>query len=104
MKVEKRKINQPSVFVIGDLDQSPRSVVKINEEIYDVESPLKAVDVCFKSFFVLDAQFPTESEYCYLYLQEYVYKIPKEKNLPNCVTSLHSDILLEKQKYLTSSK
>lgn len=94
--------DQPNIFLVGNLSQ-PRCVVKINE-LYDTQTVLQAVDLCFKSFFVLNAKYPPQCEYCFLYLQQFVYKLPREsKNFPNCVTAFHSDVLLEKQNCLSLS-
>lgn len=67
---------QPYVLVLG---QSPSNVsqcfVVTNDVIYEVDTLLKAVDTCFKLFFVLNAQYPSVSVEPWLFLQKAVYKI-----------------------------
>ncbi|KAF5278697.1 hypothetical protein FQR65_LT15585 [Abscondita terminalis] len=63
---------QPSVYFIGEL-QNPRAILKINEVIYELETPVKAVDTCFKAFFVLNANYPEKSVQIWTYIQTKIY-------------------------------
>ncbi|XP_048514049.1 uncharacterized protein LOC125501699 [Athalia rosae] len=66
---------QPYVIVLGPrLSAIEHSYVNVDETLYLVESPLKAVDICYKIFQVLNATYPPQSEQVWLFLQKYVYK------------------------------
>lgn len=49
-------------------------LVKFDDCEYLVESPLKAVDVAFKSYHALHATYPVESEPLWQFLQQAVYQ------------------------------
>ncbi|CAH0549766.1 unnamed protein product [Brassicogethes aeneus] len=53
---------QPFMLLIEDINKKVSSYVIINDTKYYIESSVKALDVCFKSFFSLDAKYPVESE------------------------------------------
>lgn len=58
---------QPYIIVVGDMkDSITAAYVCINDCLWKVGSVLQAVDVCFKSFFVLDAEYQAEA-YGYLF-------------------------------------
>jgi len=49
--------------------------VVINHNFFKLESALKAVDVCFKSFFALHLDYPTESGQIWQFIQQYFLKL-----------------------------
>jgi len=51
------------------------SYVVINKFVYKVETPLKAVDICFKSFFALNLSYPTECDHVWEFVQKFFYDI-----------------------------
>lgn len=46
--------------------------------------PLKALDVCFKLFFVLRADFPVESRHIWLFIQRCVYSHEAPDDFKQC--------------------
>lgn len=94
-KYEKLKITlQPLPIIIGrDLDNIEASYVNVNNVLYNIDNPLKAVDICFKIYHVLNASYPVECEHVWLFLQKLVYAIntPYDKNFVS-VNSFISDI------------
>lgn len=42
---------------------------------YQLNSVIKALDVCFKSFFALDANFPGESYSVWLFIQRHFFEL-----------------------------
>ena len=64
---------QPFVAVIGSFEQPLQYLVCVDEFFYEVESPLKAVDVTFKSFFALHTPYPAEAHQLWLFLQKAAY-------------------------------
>jgi len=84
---------QPVVVIVGDLSQQTASYVVVDDTTWKFESPLKAVDICFKSFHVLDASYPAESQ-GWLLLQKLVYAISTKWDAKSStVSAVLSDLL-----------
>lgn len=70
---------QPQVLVLGDSVINPaQTLVLVNDTVYEVGSLIKAVDVCFKAFFVLNAEYPPQARDPWLLLQRGVIGIRTE--------------------------
>ena len=74
---------QPFAAVIGPTEKPLQYLVMLDDFSYEVESPLKALDIVFKTFFALHVHYPPEAEQLYYFLQQYVYgiKTRQDKNL-----------------------
>lgn len=59
--------------------------VSIDNTLYTAPTVLKAVDICFKSFHVLEARYPKESEHIWLLIQLGIYNIKTayDNKIPN---------------------
>jgi len=72
---------QPYMIFVGEHCTSLDSVdvhsfyVEINHNFLKLETALKAVDVCFKSFFSLDMNYPLESDQIWQFIQKYFYSV-----------------------------
>ncbi|KAK3909844.1 Ribonuclease 2, partial [Frankliniella fusca] len=64
---------QPFVAVVGEIDNPSQYLICVDEFFYEVDSPLQAVDLVFKSFFALNTRYPSEAEQVWLFLQRAVY-------------------------------
>ena len=85
--------SQPSAFICGSIDKIQSSFILINDIQYNFETPLKAVDCCFKSFFALNASYTTESAHVWTFLETYVYKITtKKQKIAKSIHALISDL------------
>jgi len=61
---------QPYIIVVGNMENSiTAAYVCINNNLWKVGSVLQAVDVCFKSFFALDAEYQVEAYHLWLFIQ-----------------------------------
>lgn len=49
---------QPIPIWIGELNNIVASYVSVNDVLYKVDTPHKAIDIIFKIFFTLDAEYP----------------------------------------------
>ena len=79
---------QPYVIVVGaTLDKIEAPYVNINKTLYSIESPFKAIDICYKVFHVLNAKYPPESEQIWLLLQQCLYKfeISEDKKIKGAI-------------------
>lgn len=70
---------QPQVLVLRD-DQLGRlgrsnAFVIIENLTYPIDSVVKAIDVCFKAFFVFNAEYPKEALDPWTFIQKGVYDI-----------------------------
>lgn len=66
---------QPFIIIVGPtLRDIENYYVVVDDILYKLNNILQAVDICFKIFMVLDAQYPTECEQIWLFLQQYIYK------------------------------
>ncbi|KAF4531566.1 hypothetical protein B566_EDAN013570 [Ephemera danica] len=67
---------QPYIVLVGpNLCSITARFVIIENIFYKVETILKAVDVCFKSFFVFNATYQVECEHIWLFVQRKVFEI-----------------------------
>jgi len=62
------------VFVETDSRMTYFYVV-INKFYYKVESALKAIDICFKSFFVFNLNYPIQCEQIWYFIQTFFFNI-----------------------------
>lgn len=68
----------PAIVYSEDGDEAPSCYVIIDNIRYIAESPLSAVDLCFKSIQALHAQYPVQSLGPWLLLQTAIYNIHTE--------------------------
>lgn len=72
---------QPYMIFVGEHCSGLDSVdvhsfyVAINHNFLKLETALKAVDVCFKTFFSLDMNYPLESDQIWQFIQKYFYSV-----------------------------
>jgi len=87
-KYAKYRLNlgMQAIIVGASVDFIKHSYVIINEIFYKVETPLKAIDIAFKSMYALDSKYPAECTREW-FLQEAVYGILSDKNI-NDLTAL----------------
>jgi len=71
------------------------SYVIINKYTFKVETPLKAIDICFKSFFALNLRYPIQSDHVWEFIQKYFYDITTEQDKKyQCVDNILNDFKL----------
>lgn len=67
---------QPTPIIVGeDLDNITASYVRVNDTLYMVESPLKAIEVTFKAIHALNALYPPEAEQVWLVIQQALFNL-----------------------------
>ncbi|KAJ1518849.1 hypothetical protein ONE63_011552 [Megalurothrips usitatus] len=66
--------NQPLPIIVGNANNNKECLVVFDQVKYVVETPMKAVDIAFKSYHSLHAEYPAESEQIWSFLQKAVYK------------------------------
>jgi hypothetical protein len=66
---------QPFIIIVGpSLREIDSYYVVVDDVFYKLDNILKSIDICFKIFMVLDAEYPTESEQVWLFFQQCIYK------------------------------
>lgn len=80
---------QPYIIVVGDVENAiTAAYVCINNNLWKLGSVLQAVDVCFKSFFVFDAEYQVQAYHLWLFVQRALYDIYLlgERSITNVTT------------------
>jgi len=75
----KLTLSPQAVLVGDDEDSIEKSFVRINDVLYEVENPLKALDITFKSMHVLDTKYHAECKREWLFLERAIYQINVDK-------------------------
>ncbi|XP_063391922.1 uncharacterized protein LOC134677386 isoform X3 [Cydia fagiglandana] len=86
---------QPVVICVGpDVENITEFYVNFDDVTYQLESLLKAVDICFKTFHVFDIKYPRESIQPWMFIQRYFYEIhtPQDHTFPS-VATLIADLM-----------
>ena len=66
---------QPYIAVVGEsISKIETAYLFINDVEYQVPNFKTALDLCFKSYHVLNAKYPIQSEQVFLFLQLALYK------------------------------
>jgi len=76
---------QPYIIVVGEtLENIKTFFVCVDSILYEVPSTLKALDICFKAFHVLDAEYPSASEHIWQLIQVGLYNFSTkyDKKIP----------------------
>ena len=73
---------QPIVIAIGTIENITAAYIAINENQYESPTILDAVDRCFKSFFALNAEYPSDSKPVWEFIQRiYGIDFPKRQKI-----------------------
>lgn len=92
---------QPMLIFVGpNLSNINASYVQIDTVRYQLRTPLKALDTCFKAFQALDAAYPEECRAVWFFIQKYFYdlyleedeQIPRVTNIISSLKGLVSKI------------
>ncbi|XP_043468224.1 uncharacterized protein LOC122502305 isoform X2 [Leptopilina heterotoma] len=72
----RKETTQPFAVIVGeDLHNITDCYISVDNILYNVDSPVKAIDVTFKIFQAIHAQYPKHAEPLWLLLQICVYGI-----------------------------
>jgi hypothetical protein len=65
---------QPYVVIVGNQELNSNDSIGyytvINDIYYKLETPIKALDICFKSFHTLNLHYPQEAEQIWWFIQD----------------------------------
>lgn len=65
----------PRVYVIGQLKEKPKALIKIADISYSFDDPLLAFDTFFKVSVGIKLQFPRQSIAVWSFIDRFVYKL-----------------------------
>lgn len=69
-----KEIVQPYIIVVGlHFTAIEAFYIVIDDVLYKMENVLKAVDILYKIFQVLNVKYPSACEQVWLFIQKYVY-------------------------------
>lgn len=68
------------VIAVGTPENFNSFYILINDIKYPANSLIEAIDLCFKSFYALNADYSSDCKMVWQFLQKYVYNIPGKKN------------------------
>lgn len=78
---------------MGPIEKPTRFVIKINEYMYNIHTIVKGIDLCFKTYFALNAEHPRECEQVFMFLQKHIYELNTDHDTNFVsVTAVKSDI------------
>lgn len=84
---------QPLPIIIGNNFDTLKCLIAIDSYIFETESVLNCIDICFKLYHSLNANYPTESQHIWCFMQKYIYDLKDTCNKDYvCVNSLISDL------------
>lgn len=66
---------QPLPIIVGSYNAIEACYVNINDTFYKVENVLKAVDITFKIYHVLNVQYPPEAAIVWTFIERGIYEI-----------------------------
>lgn len=66
---------QPYIIICGPLESIHSSYVVVDNNIFKCASPTRAVDLCYKIFFVFNIDYSTACVHIWSFFQKYVYEM-----------------------------
>ncbi|XP_063959988.1 uncharacterized protein LOC135155148 isoform X2 [Lytechinus pictus] len=88
------KRRQPFVLALGPQKAPAQYFAVVEGRALKQDSLLKAVDVCFKLFYVLDLEYPSACYTTWEFIQKVLYQVnAKDRNTSSCVRSLRTYVL-----------
>jgi len=78
---------QPYIVFVGqEINLISCCYVRINEKFWCFEDPLKALEVCFKTFFVFNCKYPKECYDSWLIIQQLLFQMNSEYDKSTSIT------------------
>lgn len=93
--MKKGNQRQPYILALGTKDNPAQYFTVVEDHLFKQDSLLKAVDICFKCFYVLDLDYPSASQTTWEFLQKVLYQINNSdgKGTSSAVRSLRTFIM-----------
>ena len=65
----------PRVYIVGNLKENAKAVLKIADFSYCIDDPFIAVDTMFKLHLSMNLQFPRQSLFTWAIIEQFIYKL-----------------------------
>ncbi|XP_050062912.1 uncharacterized protein LOC114119410 [Aphis gossypii] len=79
---------QPFVYLVGeDLSSISQSYVRVDNQLWTFNSPLEALDACFKAYFGLNCSYPRECYESWIFIQQHIYGLKTEYDQLSAITT-----------------
>lgn len=79
---------QPYIVIVDNTI----SYTVVNDLLFKLETPIKALDICFKAFHTLNLEYPKEAEQVWHFISEYFFGITDFKHKFIGIKSLVNDL------------
>lgn len=69
---------QPYIVIVENIEELNSTIsyyTVINDIYYKLETPIKTLDICFKSFHSFDLEYLQEAEQVWRFIQDYFFNI-----------------------------
>lgn len=83
---------RPFVILQGPIESPARCCVLVHNTTYEIRSPSRAIDVCFKVHKALGCRYSYDSKNAWMFLEKFIYAIQGE-SASTVVTTFHFSIL-----------
>ena len=96
---------QPFVLILGERGNPSQVYLVFERRTYPFKTVIKAIDVCFKIFYVFDIDYPSQCKSTWQFIQQCLYEIRDEQrdDTPPAVRMLRT-FILNKQKWTIGLK
>jgi hypothetical protein len=85
---------QPFILAIGEKFKPHQTFVILEDKCIETNSLLKAVDLCYKLFYILNLQFPPYCQNVWHFFNATFYQCDSNKQLPSCVVELKNRLFV----------
>jgi hypothetical protein len=82
---------QPFVLVVGESYEQIKLFYCVTEGIkYKCRSFIHALDLCYKTFFVFNIEYPSPSYFAWVFLEKHIYNMRETKKISSKVNILNN--------------
>lgn len=79
---------QPFLIIVGKtLSDIENSYIQVNDQLWSTNCPLKALSICFKTYFSFNCSYPRECYETWLLIQIHVFNLKTKYDKPTAITN-----------------
>lgn len=92
---------QPYIILVGKLEKIQEIYFCLDSTLFQLNTVLEAIDVCFKAFFVFQLHYPVDSQHIWFLIQRGIYEIVTKQDVifPSIEFVMSKLTRLKKKKY-----
>lgn len=78
---------QPFIILVGnDISSIDTSYIRVNDQLWKIQCPLRALSICFKAYFTFHCSYPRECYETWLLLQTHVFNLVTDFDKQTAIT------------------